>query len=330
MPVPPFLDDTLNRLLADGGASLLLDWAMAQVFLFTLILIRLSGLMLIGPVFGVGLVPVNVRVLLALSLAFVITPNVMGRANEGFDRLDIDGNGVLTSGEIPEGLDARLASVASSSDGIKKEDFVRPAGVPNSLLELAFIAAGEIAIGLSLGLGMSIILSGLQFAGEMIDQQTGIAIGQIFNPGFEEMDGSITSQFLYMLGTTLLLVATPTNVHLQILETLIDTFLVMPPGTAAAGTPIVDLLSGLVHNSLALGIQIAAPVLAVMSLVGVAMGFLGHTVPQINVLVVGFPIRVLAALIVLVVSLGGIGESIVSSLDATAGSLHGVLVGLER
>ncbi|QDT39044.1 flagellar biosynthetic protein FliR [Stratiformator vulcanicus] len=329
--MPGFLNDIANQVLADGGAAVVLDWAMGRVFVFILILIRLSGLMLIGPVFGVALVPANVRILLALSLALVITPNVVGRASVGFDRLDTNGDGVLTAEEIPESIDGRgRRLLAASPNGITRAAFVRGPALPDSILEFGVIIAGEIAIGLALGLGTLIILSGLQFAGELIDQQTGIAIGQIFNPGFEDMDGSITSQFLYLLATTLFLVATPLNVHLKILETMIDTFQVMPPGTATLGTPAVDLLSGLVHNSLVLGIQVAAPVLAIMSVVALSMGFLGHTVPQINVLVIGFPIRVLAALLVLTISLGGIGETIINALDQTAGAMHIMLVGLER
>ena len=52
-----------------------------------------------------------------------------------------------------------------------------------------------------------------------------------------------------------------------------------------------------------LAVQVAAPVLATMALVSLAMGFLGHTVPQVNVLVVGFPVRALVNLTVLAGSL---------------------------
>ena len=73
----------------------------------------------------------------------------------------------------------------------------------------------------------------------------------------------------------------------------------------------IDLLRDLVHQSLVLGLQIAAPLMAAMSLVALTMGFLGHSVPQINVLVIGFPVRALMSLTVLMASLSGVARLVV-------------------
>jgi flagellar biosynthetic protein FliR len=51
------------------------------------------------------------------------------------------------------------------------------------------------------------------------------------------------------------------------------------------------------------------------------MGFLGHSVPQINVLVIGFPIRVLVSLLVLTASLSGIARTVVDLVPSTIDAL---------
>jgi flagellar biosynthetic protein FliR len=201
---------------------------------------------------------------------------------------------------------------------------VRP---PESLATLAFIVAGELGLGLALGLSVATILSGLQLAGDMIDQQTGLAIGQIFNPGFEEMSGSVSSRLLFLLGTTLFVIAAPVGFHLRLLACLIDTFETLPPGQVFLAQSAVDTLSGLVHASLVFGFQIAAPVLAMLNLLALATGFLGHTVPQINILIIGFPLRIMAALLIFVLAFTAIGEAVLQGLETSLQAMRDVLLG---
>ena len=74
------LDAFLNRILADPLVDLstrhLLELAMGQFYAFTLVLVRMSGLMTIGPLFGQSIVPANVRILLAGDRAE--PPHVLG------------------------------------------------------------------------------------------------------------------------------------------------------------------------------------------------------------------------------------------------------------
>jgi flagellar biosynthetic protein FliR len=57
------------------------------------------------------------------------------------------------------------------------------------------------------------------------------------------------------------------------------------------------------------------------------MGFLGHSVPQIHVLVIGFPIRVLMSLTVLVASLSGVARHVVDVIPRVIDSLQQALTG---
>jgi len=82
-----------------------------------------------------------------------------------------------------------------------------------------------------------------------------------------------------------------------------------------------------VHQSLVLGVQVAAPLLAAMSLVALTMGFLGHSIPQINVLVIGFPIRVVVSLCVLAMSLSGAARALVDAVPTAIDALYHALAG---
>jgi flagellar biosynthetic protein FliR len=129
--------------------------------------------------------------------------------------------------------------------------------------------------------------------------------------------GSVTGQFLFQFAVTVLLVLQPTGYHLQMISAIVSTFQTLPLGEAFVSLPTIDLLRDLIHQSLVLGVQVGAPFLAAMSLVALTMGFLGHSVPQINVLIVGFPVRASISLLILIASLSGIARAAVDLVPTT-------------
>ena len=211
------MDDWLRQFAAEPLGRLALNQALAgalsHFYAFTLVLIRMSGLMIIGPVFGQSSVPVNIRVFLTITLALLLTPMQAERQNRGFDRLDLDGNDRLTADEIPPGLLPRyhrLLSEANHSElsGLSRSDYHVRLIVPETSWEYARIAAGEMVLGLLLGTGVMAVMAGLQLAGQLIDQQSGMGLGQIFNPDLGDSI-SLTGQTLYWLGGTVFLLLSP-------------------------------------------------------------------------------------------------------------------------
>ncbi|GAB4135692.1 MAG: hypothetical protein Tsb009_02250 [Planctomycetaceae bacterium] len=324
------------ELLFEGLTErLILGAAMSYFFAFTLVLVRMSGLMAIGPVFGQRIVPTNIRVLLVFSMSLLITPTLADQSRLGFQQLDTNRDGKLTREEIPDQLQRRYQKILKQAgkpagSSLTPADFqyqVFRLQLPRTFLDYAWLAIGEFVLGLVLGLGVLIILSGLQLAGELIDLQTGLSFGQLSNPGME-ISSSITGQFLYLLGVTVLLVMEPVNGHLMMVKSLVETFQTLPVGEAYVSVSVVQLLQVIVHQSLILGIQVAAPMLACMSLVALTMGFLGRTVPQLNILVVGFPVRASTSILVLVLTISGAAAAIVNAIPESIDMIRRSMTGL--
>ncbi|WLD15540.1 flagellar biosynthetic protein FliR [Planctellipticum variicoloris] len=322
---PPAIDRLQNL-----AWQLLLPGAVEQFHTFILVLLRLSGLLFLGPIFGQSTIPPNVRILIIMMLAMIITPTLNSQARRGFERLDENGDGRLVREEVPPGLEPRFdtlqqAAHLSPDIGLAPEEYhVRPVW-PTSWFELAWVAAGEISFGLMLGLGVTAILSGLQIAGQLIDQQSGFGLGEVFNPDLQT-SGSITGQMLYMLGTAVFLMLDSVGGHLQMVRIMVETFQTFPPGTAFVSHSSIDLLRELVRQSLVIGVRIAAPVMVLMSLIDLTVGFLSHTVPQINVQTVGFALRAMLSFLFLAATLGGLGESVWDFLPETLDHFGEVLV----
>ena len=327
------LDPLLSPFVAEPSGRALLGWAMTQFLVYSLVMLRVAGLMTLGPLYGNRAIPMRARALLAVSIAAVLTPALPQASAVAFARLDANEDGRIERSEVPDLLSGRFESRLRSLDRenagwLHAAEWPAAPSIPRNIVDYLKIGVTEFALGLALGLGVTTLLSGLQFAGEMIDQQTGIALSEVFNPGFEELDGSVTGRFLFLFGTTAFLVMPPFDGHLVLLSALIETFHTLPVAEATLTTPTIELLSSFVHASLVLGLQVAAPILATMSLVALAMGFLGHTVPQVNVLIIGFPVRALINLAILALTFSGAAGAIVETLTAGIDSLRYSLTAL--
>jgi flagellar biosynthetic protein FliR len=263
-------------------------------------------------------------------MSIVITPALLGMDQQRtFDLLDRNRDRVVTRDEIPESLALQFESLLERSGkregaGLTADEFRLSPPLPATLVEYAWLALVEFGMGIALGLGVMTIVSGLQMAGSLIDAQIGVSLGSVFNPEFEN-DASLSGELLHQLGLVIFLIV---GGHHLIISALMDTFQALPVGYAWVAPPAIDLLSGLVQQSLVLAVQISAPVMATMAVVGLAMGFLGHTIPQLNVLVMGFPVRTLVGLIVFGLAVPGIADILARILPGGIQQLRDVLMGL--
>ena len=126
-----------------------------------------------------------------------------------------------------------------------------------NLAEFGRLLANEVLVGLLLGLGMNILFSGIQVAGQIVSQLSGLSLADVFNPGFEE-DVSIFSQLFYFLT---LAVFVAVGGHRIMTQALLDTFVALPPGHAALGSNVVEVLTSIMTQAFALGIRAAAPLI---------------------------------------------------------------------
>jgi flagellar biosynthetic protein FliR len=170
------------------------------------------------------------------------------------------------------------------------------------LVDYGWLLANEALTGLLLGLSLNILFSGIQVAGQIVSQMSGLSIADVFNPAFEE-DVSVFSQLFYFL-TMAVFVAV--GGHRLVTEALLDTFAAAPPGHAALGQGFVEVLTNIATQSFALGIRASAPLLTALLLSNLVLGLISRTLPQINVIAIGFGVNALLALGMLFLSIGAV------------------------
>jgi flagellar biosynthetic protein FliR len=164
------------------------------------------------------------------------------------------------------------------------------------------LLVNEALIGLLLGLGINLLFAGVQVAGQVISQMSGLSLADVFNPGFEE-DVSVFSQLFYFLT---LAVFVAVGGHRIVTEALLQTFAWAPPGQALLSDGFVEVLTGILTQSFALGIRAGAPILAALLLSNIVLGLISRTLPQINIIAVGFGLNSLLTLGMLFLTIGAV------------------------
>jgi flagellar biosynthesis protein FliR len=158
----------------------------------------------------------------------------------------------------------------------------------------------ELLIGLLFGVGITILLNGVQITGQLISQLGGTALADVFDPNLEE-NISVYSQFFYFVTLAMFVLL---DGHRVTMDAVLDSFAHIPPGQASLGSSYVEALTNLMTQSFVLGIRAAAPAMTALLLATLVLGLIGRTMPQINILAVGFGVNSLLSLGCMFTSIG--------------------------
>jgi flagellar biosynthesis protein FliR len=171
---------------------------------------------------------------------------------------------------------------------------------PDNLLNLLVLMGTEFAVGLAIGLAVTIYFAGLQLAGQVMGQMTGMSLADVVSPTFDT-SVPVFSEFLHVLMLSIFVV---TGGHQSVLDALFESFHQLAPGHAQFAPSVLDALTEVTSRSFLLGLRIAAPMMVSLLLAILIMGLISRTLPQLNVLAVGFSVNSMVMLAAMLLSLG--------------------------
>lgn len=166
---------------------------------------------------------------------------------------------------------------------------------PLSLFGVAPVLAAEALIGAAIGLLASIPLVAVQTGGHVMGYQMGLGIASVYNPEMDTQSDAVGELVFYLAVAAFLSMGGME----QMFAALVGSFASLPPGAASMQPGALDLATNLAASGFELALRVAAPVTGIIMLLLLAMGFIMKTMPQINVLSVGFAIKIVVGLGVL-------------------------------
>ncbi len=174
---------------------------------------------------------------------------------------------------------------------------------PMDVVSFGLMAVAEILVGFTLGICLRIFFSGIQLAGQIIGFQVGFAMINVMDPQTGS-NVSIMDQLGYWVCLIIFLIL---NGHHVIIMSLVDSFELVPVGgfiLHPALTPVIIKISGGIFLA---AIKISAPVIATLTFVNVGFGLISKFSPQMNVMIVAFPVKIVAGLLMFNITLQIIG-----------------------
>lgn len=245
------------------------------VLIFIVVLARMGGLVSFAPFWSHKAAPTQVRILLALALALVITP--------------------VVAATLPT--------------------------PPSDYLSLTIIIVGELLIGCALGFVGKLVFSGLEVAAQILGFQMGFSLASTIDPATRAQTAALGT-IAQMLGLVLFLNA---NGHHWMLAAMVRSFQTAAPGSFTLTPQLAELMIRLSADALAVGVSLAAPAIIVLLAVELVLAIAGRAAPQLQVMVLGFPIKIAVGLWLIGASLYFIPGAVRASLDSIRSAMEHVI-----
>lgn len=176
----------------------------------------------------------------------------------------------------------------------------RPEQLPSTPWDLALGIGAEMAFGLAMGMVMSFTFIAAQWAGEIIGEQMGFNLSEVFDPQFGAQ-GSLIGDLYFMLTQVVFLVV---GGHRLMIQGVRASFDVLPLLSLGVDEPLLKMLGGLFESATILAMQLAAPMLITTMVVDLMLGLIGKTMPQMNVMAASLSLKSMVGMVVVIIGIG--------------------------
>ncbi|MFL0246766.1 fused FliR family export protein/FlhB family type III secretion system protein [Candidatus Clostridium stratigraminis] len=208
---------------------------------------------------------------------------------------------LVTAYVLMPGIDYKTLSVASNY----------------SLVAAVFC---EIIIGLTLGYITNLCFYSIKMAGNIIDLQIGFSMVNTFDPN-SNSNVTLVEQAMYWSSVILFF---SIDGHHMLIKALIESFNSISLGKFILSEASFNLIFTAFIQFFIIGFKIAVPIVLIVIIVDITLGLIGRTVPQLNVMILGLPIKILMGLLSLVVILPLIMNLFVLNFDNTQQAIKGL------
>lgn len=155
----------------------------------------------------------------------------------------------------------------------------------------------EVMFGLIFGLAARFVFYAVDMSGQIMSSVTGLSMATAFNP---EIGASTEVSRLYTIIATLLFLAM--DAHHDLITVFVKSYEWLPAGSLNAGT-LVALSVSFTAKIFVIALKLSAPIVIIMLVVNILLGFIYKAAPQMNVFFVGQPVYIFIGFLTMLISL---------------------------
>ncbi len=181
-----------------------------------------------------------------------------------------------------------------------------PMQLPSTMLSFAIAVFNEFLVGYILGFVAHLIVVSVQEAGSLMDMQMGLSVASALDPA-SGTQTTIISRLMYQMA---LLIFVLVDGHHALLGAVQQSFRVIPVATLVIYPGLMDQLGYLAGQIFSNALLLAMPIIVVIFLLDFSLGLLGRVAPQVNVFFLGFQLKPVLGLWVLLITLPYLGNRV--------------------
>ena len=189
-----------------------------------------------------------------------------------------------------------------------------------STMMAIFTLIQELLVGLIMGFMVNLIFQAAQLGGYFTDISMGFGIVNVIDPN-TGAQMPVMGQFNHILATMIYLAI---NGHHTLIRSLIQSYEVVKPGMLFIKKEAVGVFVNAFANTFYLGFKIGIPVMAAVFLTDVALGIIVKLVPQVNVFVIGFSVKIILGFVLLIFFIP-VYVMLIASVFGNSGEAFGAL-----
>lgn len=224
---------------------------------------------------------------------------------------------IFSHANIPMSLKAAMAFFFT----VVFFDSLPPLQIPTDSLTLTVAILGEMLFGLVVGIILQLAYHVITFAGGQISFMMGFSLASAIDPQ-SGVSMPIVNQFLALVALMVLLAL---DLHHWIILLASASIATVPLGGFMVTPELFRYIMHGMLNMFVVGFMIAFPITALSMLADVIFGMLMKTMPQFNLLVIGMPIKIGVAFLVLMATLTATMMIVASQMQSAYNFLETLL-----
>lgn len=153
----------------------------------------------------------------------------------------------------------------------------------------------ELIVGISLGFISYAFMSAFYVLGQIVDMKIGFGMVNVIDPQ-SRIQVPLMGNFYYILAFLLFL---SSNGHHIFIRALVDSYDMIPIGKFSINQDVAKFFINILSKTFTIGFRLSAPVVAIIFLTDILLGILSRTVPQMNVFVIGLPLKIIIGMLII-------------------------------
>ncbi|MDW8799649.1 fused FliR family export protein/FlhB family type III secretion system protein [Clostridium sp. A1-XYC3] len=162
----------------------------------------------------------------------------------------------------------------------------------NNNLPFFINVMNEVVAGLTLGFIVNLCFTAVKIAGNLIDLQVGFAMMTMFDPT-SNSNATLMEHLLYWFSIIVFFIV---DGHHMLIKALMESFNVIKLGNFFLSQGSIDLILRAFVEYFGIALKIAIPIVLIIFITDLTMGLIARTVPQLNIMILGLPVKLLVGL----------------------------------